>query len=221
MGALWLGSDWTSGEVQSAAPERRTRVVLALAVLAIGAMVFGCVVPMFRAETLRQMARQRVDKLAIDRLPPRETVIVEAVQLARRATQQSASNADAWADLSYFTSLLAQFDPSRSAEFGIEAERAADRALSGSSGVADFCVRNAVALDMQGRWIEAGAALIRGLQLAPTRAQLWYQQAAHLGLRPAEKERALAAVAVSLRLDPGNAEAHALQRRLADRIGAL
>lgn len=220
VGALWLGSRGPAGEVKAVAPKPRIRLLLAMTLLATGVMVGAYGVPFYRSEMLRQRARRQVDPLAISRLPPRESVMVDAVELARRATQQSDSNADAWADLSYYTSLLAQFDPGRSAELGIEAERAADRALSRSSVVADFWVRKAVALDLQGRWIEAGAALIRGLQLAPTRSQLWYQQAAHLGLQQIEKDRALAAVAVSLRLDPGNAEAHALQRRLADRLGA-
>jgi hypothetical protein len=61
---------------------------------------------------------------------------------------------------------------------------------------------------------------MEALMLAPTRAAVWYQQAAHLERNSSELDRALAAVDVSLRLDPGNPEAHALRRRLAERVRA-
>jgi hypothetical protein len=130
------------------------------------------------------------------------------------------TNAKAWSDFAYVTTLLAQFEPARGAELGRIAERSAERALQISDRVAEFWMQLAVARDLQGKWTDAGSALVEGLKRAPTRAGIWYQQAAHLERNPRELDRALAAVDFSLRLDPGNPEAHALRRRLAERVGA-
>ena len=219
--ALWVGRRWPAPiEADSMRPGRGRRLAGTLGLIGLGIAIVGWVFPLYRGEALRQKARARIDQLATSGSPAQQSVIVETRRELREATQFSSSNGDAWADLSYVTSLLVQFDSKRAEELGREAERAADAALARSKVVADFWVRRSVALDLQGRWIEAGADMIRALELAPTRANLWYQQAAHLGLQPVENERALAAVAVSLRLDPGNPEAHALRRRLADRIRA-
>ena len=107
-----------------------------------------------------------------------------------------------------------------SVELASEAEAAADRALAISTDVAEFWIQRGLALDKQGRWVEAGAAFVEALKLAPTRAGVWYRQAAHLGLKQTATEQALAAAEFSLRLDPGNPEAHALRQQLAERSHA-
>jgi tetratricopeptide (TPR) repeat protein len=178
------------------------------------------VIPLYRGEAARQSARDKIDGMAPGRGAPNAAVLRSAREELIEATKLSPRNGRAWADLAYVTTALIRFDVSRAKDLGREAEQAANQALRLSDDVAEFWMRKGVALDMQGRWVEAGSAFAQALQLAPTRAGAWYQQAAHLGLNPVERERALAAVGVALRLDPGNPEAHALRQRLAERSHA-
>jgi hypothetical protein len=56
--------------------------------------------------------------------------------------------------------------------------------------------------------------MIKALQLAPGRADVWYYQAYHLSLVPNEAGPAAAAADVCLRLDPGFLLAQILRQRL-------
>ena len=137
-----------------------------------------------------------------------------------RAAEGWTRNGDAWADASYATSLLSRYDASSARDIGVAAETYADRALACSPLVAEFWVRRGIALDLQGRWVDAGAAFVRALALAPAKGSVWLQHALHLSRIPGENGAALAAVAFCLRLDPGNTAAHALHERLAERSRA-
>ena len=94
--------------------------------------------------------------------PGRETqreILARARADLTRAVEISPGNAQAWADLSYVSALWSHVDPARAVELGREAEQTADRALAKSQIVPEFWLRHGVALDLQGRWAEAGDAL--------------------------------------------------------------
>lgn len=177
------------------------------------------VTPLYRGEALRRAGRQAIEELGRESFHASHWADVTSD--ARAALEQAVAiaprNAGAWADLSYALSVRAHVESARTPELGREALRAADEALALSQDVPEFWVRRAVALDMQDRHLEAGAAMIRALQLAPANARIWYYHAFHLSLGKNETARALAAVAFCLRLDAGIAPAQALRQRLADR----
>ena len=193
------------------------RTVSAALVLVIIAGAWGFVVPHYRAEALRYPARQAIDKLAA--LPAeayRDNLPGPTARLAWALTIDP-TNAQAWADASYATSLWAHVEPDRTVELGREAELQANRALALTVVVPEFWLRHSVALDMQHRWMEAGGSSIKAMDLAPNHALVWYYYAYHLSLDPTGIPQARAAVAISLRLDPANGPAQLLRQQLAAR----
>jgi O-antigen ligase len=184
----------------------------AAVVLATGLLV----VPFYRAEGLRQTARKTIDDIGRHRLEASRERIERLKEQLRDATRLAPSNGQAWADLAYATAVSVRWQPERTIELGRQSETYADHALGCTKIIAEFWIRKGVALDMQGRWTEAGRAFVTALNLAPTRAGVWYQQAVHLARNPAQLEDAYAAAAFSLRLDPANPEAHALREQLRD-----
>ena len=176
-----------------------------------------CIVPFYQAETLRYGARQSINQMAVER-PGKEdqrATLTRARADLTRAVEISPANAQAWADLSYVSSLWYQIEPARAVELGREAERTAAKALERSQIVPEFWDRRGVALDLQGRWREAGGAYVRALELAPASANVWFYHAFHLGLNPSCAALAEAAAAYCLRLDPSNKQAQALRQQLA------
>ena len=197
----------------------RQRVTSLAGAAAVLAVTFGCVVPFYRAEALRYGARQSINRLATTEadLAEQRRVLLQARADLARAVEISPANAQGWADISYAAALWSHVEPSESVQLGHEAQRAAERALARSQGVPEFWLREGVALDLEGRWNEAGGAFARALELAPASALVWFYRAFHLGLNPACSDLADAAAAFSLRLDPGNKQAQALRQRLANR----
>lgn len=197
----------------------RTWLMIALAA-AVLMLTFFVTVPFYRAEAIRQTAKRSTDGMGRADEEPTADSLTKIRDRLLTASQMSPKNGYIWADLAYVTGLLARSEPARALELGRDAERFANRALACSTAVADFWVRRSVALDLQGRWIEAGGDLVKALELAPTRGGVWFQQAVHLSLDRTDPARAMAAVSFCLRLDPGNREAHALRERLAERSHA-
>lgn len=195
----------------------RNRIGSGTAALGVAALCIGFVRPLISSEASRQSARATIDRMAPGRLAPQRELVLSARDELSRAAEVFTSNASIWSDLSYADASLVQFDVAAANSLGREAERAADFALAISREVAEFWIRRGVALDLQGRWVEAGNAFVEALKLAPNRAGVWYQQAVHLSLKSSTREQAIASVGLCLRLDPGNAEAHALRQRLAER----
>jgi O-antigen ligase len=188
-----------------------------LAVLAIAAGLIHWVVPHYRADALRYSARQAMDKL-VDREIREHRDTMDSVRTAMaKAVAIDPTNAQAWSDLAYATSLRAHLESGLTRQLGREAEQQADRALDLSRIVPEFWLRRAVALDMQDRWLEAGDSCIKALNLAPSHALVWYYYSYHLSLNPAGDPQARAAVEISLRLDPSNGPAQLLRQQLAAR----
>ncbi len=188
------------------------------AVAVIGGGVLWAV-PHYRAEALRREARLRLDGLAGEKLPPAERrAIATAVRddLAR-ALAIDPANAQAWADRAYAAAALGRDEVRSEQEFGRTAESDARRALALTAAVPEYWVRLGVALDLQGRWFEAGEAFTEALQRAPLNATIWYYLAYHLSLNRVMLPLARAAIATSLRLDPYRAEAESLRQNLAAR----
>lgn len=217
--ALWVQRRWpeSGGDAVAVARGRgRVGVFAALAVMTVVGAT-ACVLPIFQAEAWRYEARHSIDRLATDHVPSSDwaPVVQAAETRLRRAVALDAGNAAAWSDLSYVHALQVWIDPERRAELAEAARQTADRALGGSEADPEFWVRRGVALDLQGRWVEAGDAFTRALTLAPARALVWYHHAFHLSLDARYQRQAVAAVEFCLRLDGGNREAQALRARLA------
>lgn len=215
---LWVQQRW---------PDRRARAVagdssgwpvvfVALAIATVGGTT-GFVLPVLRAEALRDEARRLIDRLATEQRPVDEwaSAIGDARARLQRAAALDAANGAVWADLSYANALQVWVEPARRVALADAAGRAADRALACSELDPEFWLRRGVALDLQERWVEAGDAFARALTLAPARSLVWYHHAFHLSLNPAYQPQAVAAVEFCLRLDGGNREAQALRQRLA------
>lgn len=212
LAALVVRARWPAPERAAA---RRWAAGLGAALTA-GVTIFW-ILPVWRAEAGRYAARQTIEAMAQRRA--RAADEAGALRDVRTALARSVvldpADAQAWADAAYATALWGHVEPVRLRELGAEAQRQAERAIALSPVVAEFWIRLGVALDLQGRRIEAGRALVHALQLAPARATVWYYQAFHLALDRHDPGRALAAVDFCLRLDPGNPDALALRRRLA------
>ena len=172
--------------------------------------------PRYKATELRLHAREGIDALAkrnagnptLSDLAPVLAMLQQAVMLDPRHEQ-------GWAELSMVLALRAHESPERSRVIGEEAEVAARRALALSEDVAWHWVRLGVALDLQGRWSDAGLAFGRAVQLAPRNARVWFYQGFHFSLKPTAYPLARSALATCLRLDGRIHQAEALQSALA------
>ncbi|HRI81906.1 MAG TPA: O-antigen ligase family protein, partial [Opitutaceae bacterium] len=185
---------------------------LAAALVAVGAVF---VTNHYRAEALRYPARLAIDRLVdVDTVDYRE-VLAPALASLERATKIDARNAQAWSDLAYATGLWAHVEPENTRQLGMEAEAYARWSLSLSRAGAEPWIRLGIALNMQGRWPEAGEAFSEALGQAPASARVWFHQAYHLSLNPITRAVARSAVALSLRLDPDYRPAQVLRQQLA------
>jgi len=195
----------------------KVQIGLLAACLAVALFTLGVVLPIYRAEAERYAGRQSIDRLAMNPHPSlneqRKTLTAAAVAFSD-AVDLDSGNAQAWADRAYVTELWAHLAPARMNELGKEAETAAAEALDRSLDVPEFWIRRGVALDMQGRWSEAGGAFVKALELAPANSTVWYYHAYHLSLNKIARPLAQAAIESSLRLDPANPSAIALRSRL-------
>ncbi len=215
--ASWC-TRWTQGPRTGPPPvDSVVRSLLVLgALLGVLLTMMFLVAPSLRAEALRYDSRRSIDAWA-----HRGSAGYDVPALLARARERLAeaivvdeANAQAWADLSYVLSLLAREDPGATGRLGVEAESAARQALARAEPVPEFWWRLGVALDMQGRWLEAGAAFARAIELAPHHPLGWYYQAYHYSLNPATRALALPSLATCLRLDPGYAPAESLWESL-------
>lgn len=173
--------------------------------------------PHYQAEGLRYGHRRAIDGLAGETsLEREERVLAEAVTGLRQVTARQPRHGQAWADLAYAESLWTRHYPGKQAELALSAEAAARRALALGRGeeVMEFWLRLGMALNLQGRWVEAGRCFTRALELAPASSVAWFHQAYHYSLRPTTRGLARGAIATSLRLDPGHPAADALRRKL-------
>ena len=191
--------------------------IVGLAALAVAAGWFQWVVPHYRAEALRYSARQAMDKLVNREIREHRDTLDSVRTAMTNAVAIDPTNAQAWSDLAYATSLWALLEPGLTRKLGLEAEQQAARALNLSILVPEFWLRRAVALDMQDRWLEAGDSCIQALKLAPSHALVWYYYSYHLSLNPTGIPQARAAIEISLRLDPSIGPAQLLRQQLAAR----
>ncbi len=204
LAAEGVGSVWRRDQIEI---RQRGRFARGVAVFGAG-FVLGLVAlqiaPMAQAEGLRGEARRRIDQLALRPQSARVemAILIETQKELQRAVARDVRNLQAWSDLAYATALIARHEPGRAAELGRLAEAAARRALAGSAVMPEFWWRLGVALDLQGRWNEGGAAISRSVVLAPNLPQAWFYTAYHFSLKAETRELALLAVATCLRLDP-------------------
>ncbi|HXQ80910.1 MAG TPA: O-antigen ligase family protein [Opitutaceae bacterium] len=216
--ALVTGEAWprAADHPEGAARPLARAAALLLAAAAIGATVLW-IIPRYQADESRRLAREKIDGLArsgADVSREREAVAGIRARLDK-AVALDPSNAQAWSDRAYADSLWALVNPARTAELGADAARDAGRAVDLCPVVSEFWIRRGVGLDMQGRWLEAGACFTRALELAPSRTDCWYYEAYHLSLSAAQVSTAMAAADHCLRLDPSYLLAQALRQRLA------
>jgi O-antigen ligase len=216
--ALVTAEAWPSGPEVPAPAGAGRRLAFAAAGAAL-VLTFAFAVPKYRAEETRRAAREKIDRMAIEGIDvtARKEGLSEIRAAFARAVVLDPVNAQAWSDRAYGDSLWALVEPGQTAELGVEVEREAARAVALCPVVAEFWIREATGLDMQRLWIEGGACMVRALQIAPARADVWYYQAYHLSLVSTETEPAIAAANLCLRLDPGFPLAQALRQRLGNR----
>ncbi len=185
----------------------------------VAVAVLGFVLPHYRAEALRYAWRREVDHSTREPLSAdaERALYAQGREILARATAIDPLSAQAWADRAYAVELWTHHDdaPQRPV-LGREAEVYARRAVGLGPAVSEYWIRLGGSLDLQHRWVEGGDAFAEALRLAPSLSETWYYQAYHLSLDPIYKLVARAAVATSLRLDPGNSQAEALRQRLAD-----
>lgn len=195
----------------------RWRFGAGFAALALGGAGLLWVLPYYRAEAIRRPHRVALNALAHQAPTPeqRRTVATAAREGCSRAIACDPGNAQAWADRAYAAAILAYDDRTHLGDWGKAAEIDARRALALSTAIPEFWLRLGVALDMQGRWAEAGPAFDEALRLAPVNATTWFYFAYHLSLNPVSVPRARAAIATSLRLDPSRVESQTLRQQLA------
>ncbi len=188
-----------------------------------GGLILGLgiwwVVPLYRAEGLRDNVRRRLDALSVPgrSAMDRQVVASKAREELSHALELDPANAQAWADRAYATAILGHDDRAREHELGRAAEADARRALAHGRGVPAFFLRLGVGLDLQGRWLEAGAAFSEALRLAPVSATTWFHYAYHLSLNRVTIPLSRAAIATSLRLDHSRPEAESLRQQLGER----
>lgn len=213
-GALAVARVWQVPQAEPSRPGRRWPWVL-LAGLGLSAWV-SFERPRAGAEARRVPARAALDALAVRPVgdPEYARTLPKVRDDLVAATRIHPVNAQAWADLSYATALMAFLTPERTADLGREAERAADSAIRICPRAGEFWARRGEARDLQGRWAEAGVDFARAVELSPADAVMWYRYGAHLARRPAGREAAEAALRFCLRLDPWFSEALRLLERL-------
>jgi tetratricopeptide (TPR) repeat protein len=213
--AFVVSRRWPAGEASS--PPRFARLAAGLAAAGCAAAFLFFFQPKLRAESLRQHARDAIDTLALG--PPDAAHYRGPLEFARtalgRATALDPANGQAWADLAYATALWSRVETGRDSHLGKTAQAAAERALGCSRMCAEFWIRRGVARDLQSQWSEAGEDFTAAVMLAPNTGWVWYYYAEHLSAFPSVRETAQAAVALCLRLDPGNLPGQALRERLA------
>jgi tetratricopeptide (TPR) repeat protein len=168
---------------------------------------------LYRSEALRFDARRKIDKLAYGE-GHIDAVVPAALIRFQEAVKVDAENGRAWGDLAYATAQVWHVTHRDPAAIGRRAEAAATRALALCAVDAEFWVHQGVALDMQGRRVEARAAFEHALALAPHRPEWHYYYAYHLSRDADRKTEALAAVETCLNLDPSNPQAKSLRARL-------
>jgi hypothetical protein len=211
--------------VPAAAARRVVIVAKCLAAFAVMLFVTLKVAPFYRAEAARAGARAQIDALATGDHSPADILahLHRTQQLLTRAAVISPAGAGIFAnpqifsDLSYHAALLTRIpdaDAGAIATLGKRAEQAARDALAQSDAVYEFWIRLGVALDVQGRWDEAGEAFTRALELAPASALAWYHQAYHMALNPSAHSQAIIFIETCLRLDPGYESARVLLAHL-------
>jgi O-antigen ligase len=216
LSGLATGLLWPTRRMKEA-PSGGTTIAFVLAGAVVAAGFALAVVPLYRGEALRYSAKEKLAKLVgvEPTTPTYRNTVGWVMQDLLSAVTLAPANGQAWADLSYATSLEGHAKPGRVAELGRQAEAAAERALAISQVHADFWIRRGVGRDMQGRWLEAGTDFTQATAVAPSNAWAWYYYAEHFYRQPTGKYLAEAALAFCLRLDPGNEPGLALRQRLA------
>jgi len=207
--ALCLGfarSDRPRGE----APEPGPRWPALLPAFALTCAFVLMALPRLRAEALRETASRAF------RHPETRglgfTSLEESCETPLRiAVALWPSQAKAHAELSAV--LAARWTPVTPG-LAREAESEARAALALSELPWESWARLGVALDLQGRWVEAGSCFSEALARAPARTETRYFLAWHFSLRPTTFENARGMVEACLRLDPFHPQAQALRKQL-------
>lgn len=210
---------WPDSPGKAKAGTARSRVLSWATALAVAVATLFVVVPRYRAEEFRRVAREKINKIAKtgDDASTKRAELVSILKGLDESVSLDPSNAQAWSDRAYAESLWAYVEPARTEELGTKVCADASRALDRSKVVPEFWIRMGTGLDMQRRWAQGGDCFATALALAPVRADIWYYQAYHLSLSSVEAGPALAAADFCLRLDPDFLLAQTLRQRLAVR----
>lgn len=200
-----------------ATPRRSTRLLPAFVFIGLAAVIAVLILPIYRAEALRESARERLDRLVNEPATSaryREQVMAAATEL-EQAVQLAPEDGRAWADKAYAAAQRSRVEVADVSVLGRQAEMDADRAIAVSTQVAEFWIRRGVARDMQGKWDAAGDDFTKAIELAPRTPLPWFHYGYHLSLRPTGTDLAPVMVETCLRLDPQNPDGLRLRHQLA------
>jgi cytochrome c-type biogenesis protein CcmH/NrfG len=186
-------------------------LVLTVACLLVAVFIAD---PLYRGEAVRYAARKAIDRQAATGERDSHQIMPAALARLEQAVRINPRNGQAWSDLAYATTQSWHVDKGDLVALGRQAEPWARHALALCPLMAEFWIRQGVALDMQARHAEGEISFKQALKLAPNTAGWWYYHAYHLSVFPSRKEEALQAVQTCLTLDPSNRAALTLQQQL-------
>jgi len=210
--AVCLGLDRSEG-LRRGVFSRSGRGLALLLAAGFAAAFLLLILPRLRAEAFRQPAREAFNRLSSQGIE-NAAGLSACEEPLRQALGLWPGHAQAHADLS---AVLASRWTRASPALARQAEEQARAALALSTTPWEFWVRLGVALDLQGRWAEAGPCFAEALARAPNRTETRCFLAWHFSLSPTTFENAIGMAEACLRLDPFHPQAQALRKHLEGR----
>ena len=183
-------------------------------VLAVG--FYSISASRIQAQALELHARQRLDQvvqLGVHRSGNTD-LLDEVIELYEAATWLDPDNADAWIGLSAAKCQLFYRTPANYEQIGLRASNCAERAIELAETYWMAWAQLGIAEGLGGNDIEAEAALMRALELAPNNGNAHYYWAAYLSHFSERRVEAIASVRRALEINPNHAAARKLQQKL-------
>ena len=165
---------------------------------------------------LELQARQRLESL-VERgvgVSGNFKLIDQVIETYEDALLVDPGNADAWIGLSMAVCQLHYRDPADFERTGARAVEAAQRAYEICPAYWLASAQLGVALALSGEIEEARTALKRAVELAPNSSNAHYYYAAFLADEPSKRQEAIDEVRRALAINPDNAVARRLERKL-------
>jgi tetratricopeptide (TPR) repeat protein len=184
--------------------------------IVLSGVFYAICAPRLESQALELRARQRLDQIVEQRVhvSGNEVLLEEVVSQYQEATELNPKNVDAWIGLS--AAYCQQFfrHPSNFESIGKTATESAQNAINLSESYWLGWAQLGVSQSLRGNLVEAEQALSKALELAPNNSNAHYYWAAYMSYFPDKQSEAISAVHRALAINPGNAAARRLQRKL-------